>query len=110
MGLFLGLGCDSIDQSICFYTNPYCFYYYCSVVQLESRDSDTFRSFCFVLFCFVLYDSFSYPAGFFVFPYEAEKCSLEVCKLKKKCWNFDGNFIEAEDGFCKMAIFFSVNP
>jgi hypothetical protein len=82
VGLFLGLGCDSIDQSICFYTNPYCFYYYCSVVQLESRDSDTFRSFCFVLFCFVcfvLYDSFSYPAGFFVFPYEAEKCSLEVC-------------------------------
>jgi hypothetical protein len=47
------------------------FYYDCSVVQLEIRDSDTSRS------SFIVQDSFSYPE-LFVFPYEVENCSLNV--------------------------------
>jgi hypothetical protein len=30
--------------------------------------------------------------GFFVFPYEVEYCSFNVCK--ELYWNFDGNCIE----------------
>lgn len=71
VGLFQGLWFDSIDQPVCSYTSTMHFYYDCSVVQLEIRDSDTSRS------SFIVQDSFSYPE-LFVFPYEVENCSLNV--------------------------------
>ena len=30
--------------------------------------------------------------GFFVFPYEVEYCSFEVCE--ELCWDYDGDFTE----------------
>jgi hypothetical protein len=65
---------------------PCSFYYYYSVVQLEVWDSDTSRR------SFIVQDCFSYP-GFFVFPYEVENCSFQLCK--ELCWNFDEDFIES---------------
>jgi hypothetical protein len=68
----------------------YSFYYYCSVVQLEIMNGDTYRS------SFILQDCFEYPVVL-IFPYEVENFSFNVCK--KLYWNFDGNFIESVDCF-----------
>jgi hypothetical protein len=65
---------------------PCSFYCYCSVVQFEIRDGDASRS------SSVVQDHFSYPR-FFVFPYEVENCSFNICK--ELCWNFDGDCIES---------------
>jgi hypothetical protein len=69
---------------------PCSFYHYYSVVQLEIRDGDTFRS------SFIVQDHFSYT-GFFVFPYEIENISFKICE--ELCWNFDTNCIEYVDCF-----------
>ena len=69
---------------------PSCFYYCISVVEFEVRDGDASRS------SFIVWDCFGYPE-FFVFPYEVEYCSFEVCE--ELCWDFDGACIESLDYF-----------
>jgi hypothetical protein len=68
----------------------YSFYHYCSVVQLDDRDSDSSRR------IFYFQDCFGYPE-FFVFPFEVENCSFKICK--KLFWNFYVNCIESVDCF-----------
>ena len=62
-----------LSTSLCFYHLPYSFDYYCSVVQLEVRDSDISRS------SFIVQAHFS-NSGVFVFPYEVKHCSFKICK------------------------------
>ena len=50
-----------------------CFHYCSSVIKLDVRDSDAFRS------SFIVQDCFGSP-GFFVFPYEVNYCSFKVCE------------------------------
>ena len=64
-------------------------------MQLEIRNGDTASS-------YVVQDCFGYP-GFFVFPYEAENCSLQICK--ELCWNFYGDALNLKIAFDKMTIF-----
>jgi hypothetical protein len=70
---------------------PCSFYYYYSVVQLEIRDGDTFRS------SFIAHDYFSYPGWFFVYPYDIKNCPFKV--YKELCLNFGENGIESTDCF-----------
>ena len=57
---------------------PRCFNYCGSILVLEVRDGDDFRS------SFIVNDSFRNPKFFglflFVFPYEVEYCSFKVCE------------------------------
>ncbi|KAL6040188.1 hypothetical protein STEG23_030913 [Scotinomys teguina] len=46
-------------------------------------------------------DSFNYP-GFFVFPYEVENCSFQVCE--DLSWDFDRNCIESVDCFWQVLV------
>jgi hypothetical protein len=66
----------------------FCFYHYCSVVQLKFRDGDTSRS------SFIVQHCFSYH-GIFAFPYKVDHFSFKVCE--ELCWNFDRNYIEYVD-------------
>ena len=72
------------------------FHYYSSTVELELRVVDA-PEVCF------LYRIVLAILSFFVFPYEVESCPFEVCE--GFCRNFDGDFIESVDCFCKIAIF-----
>ena len=56
---------------------PACFQYSSSVVEFEVRDGDSSRNY------FIVYDCFGH-SGFFVFPYEVECGSFEVCE--EFCW------------------------
>ena len=76
-----------VDLSV-FMPVPSCFHFCSSIIELEAKDGDPFKS------SFIVQDYFGCP-GFFVFPYEVEYCSLKDCK--KLCWDFDGNCIEAID-------------
>jgi hypothetical protein len=80
----------------------FCFYHYCSVVQLEVRDGDSLQRIFYCLGLFWL-SHFLLPLlfGFFVFvflPYEVENCSFEV---SKNCVVILlGDWIELVDCFC----------
>ena len=56
-----------------FMTVPSCFYCYSSLVELKVRDGNGSEG------SFIVQDCFGYP-GFFVFLYEDEYCSFEVCE------------------------------
>ena len=88
VALFLCLQFYSIDQLSVSVPTPCSFYHCCSVVQLEVRDGDSFRS------SFIVKNYFSHP-GFFGFPYIIDNCFFHV--FKELYWNFYGNFIESVD-------------
>ena len=67
------------------------FLHYCSsVIELDVTGGDASRS------SFVVQDCFGLP-GFFVFAYEVDYCSFNVCE--ELCWDFYGNCIESIDCF-----------
>ena len=62
-----------------------CFQYYNSIVEFEVWDCDASRnSFVVQIVLAIL--------SFFVFPYDVEYCSLEVCE--EFCWDFEEHCIE----------------
>jgi hypothetical protein len=65
-------------------------YHYCFVVQLQVKRVDSPIS------SFIVENCLGYP-DFFVFPYEVENFSFQVCE--ELCWNFDGDCIESVDCF-----------
>jgi hypothetical protein len=69
------------------------FYCYCSVIQLEARDSDSPRS------SFIVENSFLYTGFFFSFCYSKWIWELLVLTLWRLIWNFDRDFIESVDCF-----------
>lgn len=69
---------------------PYCFCYYCSIVELEVRDGDSPRS------SLIVKNAFCY-SGFFDFSNKFENCSFYLCE--ELSWDFDGDYIESVDFF-----------
>ena len=69
---------------------PGYFKYCTSVAEFEVRDYDASRS------SFIVQDCFGY-LRVFVFPYEVEYCSFEVCK--EFFLAFDGHCVESVDCF-----------
>ena len=67
---------------------PSCFPYCSSIVELDVRDDDVFRSF------FIVQNCFGY---LFFFSYEIQYCSTKVCE--GLCWDFDGDCMESVDCF-----------
>ena len=62
---------------------PSCFYYYSSIEEIEVGDGDASED------SFIVQNCFGYP-GFFVFLYEVEYCSFEICE--ELCWDSDGDW------------------
>jgi hypothetical protein len=63
---------------------------YYSVIHIEVRDDDSYRS------SLIIQDCYAYP-GFFVFLYEVENCYFKV--HKKLYWNFVKDCISSVDYF-----------
>jgi len=81
-------------------STPCSFYHYCSVVELEVRDSE-FTSHSFIVKnCFLCF-------GFFAFPDEFENCFF--CVFEELFWDFDGDCIESVDCFWQDGQFYYVN-
>ena len=69
---------------------PRCFYYCKSIIELKVSECDASGS------KFIVEDCCGYPV-IFVFPYEFEYCSFEVCE---ELWcDFDEEYIESIDCF-----------
>ena len=68
----------------------FCFYHYCSVIQLEVRDDDSTRNSLIV--------ENNFPTLFVVVvPNEFENFSFYLCE--DLSWNFDRDYIESVDCF-----------
>ena len=84
MGSFLDLQFYSIDLPVCLCTSTIQVYHYCSVIQLEVKDSDSPG------ITFIVENNFRYP-GFFVIPNEFANFPVLLCE-ELSC-NFDGDYI-----------------
>ena len=86
-GLFLYLQFNAIDLRSASIPRPCSLYYYCTIVQLEVRDSDTYR------ISFIVQDYLAIFI-FFLLPYEVKNCSTDsldgINSAWRGPWSFEG--------------------